>query len=268
MIPVLDKTLADLNDLLDIKVHSPNPSFGIESGIQAERDQILDFVENGEVDRASYHLVRLQMFSKHLNEVRVLNPGYFSDKVEDLTSETGGNYYGDRFEIDVAASLLRKGIKFKRVEPPDFRFSYDGDELDIEAKSAHFESSDADIKEKIKRAIRSKTDDSYSHPTGVVFIDLTNVFFEGLRRNITVDSPTLRQWADETTTNFPSVSVGAIVFFNYVVETSEEGQTGLHHAYTIYENSDMSDTLLEFLADHFEIDEEFEIMAPYSFDIP
>jgi len=265
---VLDRILADIGILLDINtLQSPNGTDSIEDQIRQDKSQIIEFLESGETDRARWHINRLAMFAKHLQEVRESDQELFLKFKEELISDQGGDYYGTRFELDIAASLLRKGHSFDHIDPPDFRIDFGSGDVDIEATSVHFAGGDRTIEEKVKSAIYRKTNSAYSHRNGAIFIDTTNIQFAAFERGKRLDGDVLEEWAKEVYQNFPSVEVGSVVFFVYLVEREDDSQTGLHHNYQRTDRRKIGTELQEFLDQEYPI-EDFEVSDPFAYSSP
>ncbi len=86
-------------------------------------------------------------------------------------------YFGVRFEINIAASLIRKRINFSKTESPDFTIQMGTKDIYIECGSSHLaRPKSVDLKYKIGSIIREKATKVYCNSDTALFIDATNIF--------------------------------------------------------------------------------------------
>jgi len=119
------------------------------------------------------HLTVIEKYDKHLLAV-------FRKKLKKITVE---RYYGERLEINTAATLIQKDIKFTKRESPDFDIFENSDTCHIECTSTHLTKNSLKNKDdifKIKKAIQEKSKKPYCNKQTALFIDITNLFYFGL----------------------------------------------------------------------------------------
>ena len=156
------------------------------------------------------------MFLKHLKEVKESRPELYKFfKNEIKNAGPYDNFFGIRFELNIAASLIRKGISFKKQETPDFVLSEEMNNIGIECSSVRtrkFEKK-PDLNYKIIAQLREKKKRKYSTQNTLLFLDATNIAHQLNNNRIQLDYPSLK---DET---FEANSDGffdAILIFFYV----------------------------------------------------
>ncbi|AOV95332.1 hypothetical protein AQV86_05440 [Nanohaloarchaea archaeon SG9] len=227
--------------------------------LPGENDQITDYMRDvaeetirlhnaGEYERRDYNLLRLKMFAKHLSEVKSTREELFDEFREELKKEDYDNYFGTRFEIDVAASLIRKDIDFEHPDPPDF--DVQDKNVDIECQSSHFSGGDRTIEEKIKQTIGSKSGKDYYNQSNALFVDMTNIYFSSADRDEDISREKVKKWVRENFEVFDR-KIGSLVLFTYVADASS-GNSRLHHSYLRFDNYENKpkEELVEFLDQH------------------
>jgi hypothetical protein len=162
-----------------------------------------------------YELARLTMLAKHLEDVRQHDMKmleYLRKKI----NRDDANYYGFRFELAVTASLLRRGVPFKRAESPDFILQWEGHEIAIECTSRHFSGVRADnLAMKLESAIVEKSKKGYAKPDTALFAEVTNIYHYGvLHTDKTILSPELKTF---TKNSLQSSRFGSIVWFVFLL---------------------------------------------------
>jgi len=124
-----------------------------------------------------YELARLAMLVKHLQHIERYDFRLLQ-KFREKINRSDSDYYGVRFEVAVASSLIRKGVQFTHPDPPDFRITYDGSAICIECASRHVsQDKPLDIVLEIKRAINRKSRRRYDIPRCALFVDITNLYY-------------------------------------------------------------------------------------------
>lgn len=227
--------------------------------LPGENDQITDYIRDmgeetirlhnaGEYERRDYNLLRMKMFAKHLSEVKDGREELFEEFKEELKKEDYDNYFGTRFEIDIAASLIRKEIDFNHPDPPDFDIQ--DKDVAVECQSAHFSGGDRTIAEKIKQTIGSKSDKDYYNESSALFVDVTNIYFNSADRDVDISREKVEEWVRETFEVFDR-EIGSVILFTYVADASSQG-SGLNHSYLRFDNQENEPTeeLVDFLDEY------------------
>lgn len=184
------------------------------------------------------------MFLKHLKEIREADSGLFGDFQEELKKEDYDTYYGTRFEIDCAASLIRKGVDFSHPDPPDFVIDAEGEPV-IECTTSHLSGGSRTIEEKFKQSLINKSGKPYFTSDAGLFIDITNLIFTSARNQTELTEKKIKRWVEECLHNF-NLDIGSILIFTYMVETNGD-HPGIGHHYWRVENQGAEGSLVEFL---------------------
>jgi hypothetical protein len=76
----------------------------------------------GRFAERDYALYRLAFFARHLHEVQLKRPELFRIFRRRIKkSRSDEEFYGIRFEIKMASTLVRHNVAFKMPEPPDIK---------------------------------------------------------------------------------------------------------------------------------------------------
>jgi hypothetical protein len=185
------------------------------------------------------------MFLKHLKEIEENNSDLLDDFREELKKEDYDNYYGTRFEIDIAASLLRKGISFNHPDPPDFVINTGDGETIIECTTSHLSGGDRTIEEKLNQSLISHSDRPYFNSNMGLFIDITNLMYHAVNDGVEFTGDLVKGWTKECIKNF-DLGMGSVLIYVYIVDRS--GNTpGIGHHYWRLDTDTAEDTLTDFL---------------------
>jgi len=209
---------------------------------------ILRHHNSGNSGERDYHLLRLQMFLKHLKKIEERDPDLFSDFREELKKEDYDNYYGTRFEIDCAASLFRKGVDFSHPDPPDFVIDTEGKPV-IECTTSHISGGNRTVEQKLKQSIISKSGKPYFTSNSAIFIDITNLAYAAVNNETELTGELVKRWMNECISNF-NLNIGSILIFMYLIETRGD-ESSIGHHYWRLENQGVDDTLVRFLNEHY-----------------
>lgn len=96
---------------------------------------------NGSPDESQRIKLRLLYFVKHLKELAELKPSAL-EKFRSRLRSTGddvANFYGTMFEVEIGASLARKGLSFEEGERPDFEVEFSEETVGIECTIGRIE---------------------------------------------------------------------------------------------------------------------------------
>ncbi len=80
--------------------------------------QVIEYNNKHDYQMRNCELGKLAMLSKHLVEIKNSDEklfGYFKSRFRKNIKNLG-EYYGVRCELNIAASLIRKNIKFRKTE--------------------------------------------------------------------------------------------------------------------------------------------------------
>jgi len=216
--------------------------------VPGQKDQITEYIHNvqahilqlnnsGKLKRRDYHLLRLKMFAKHLEELKKSDENLFEDFKNKLKKENYHNYFGTRFEIDMAAFLVRKNVDFEHPDPPDFKIKER--DIAIECGSGHFSGGDRTIREKIEQTVDNKSDKPYYNSNNALFIDLTNIFYHSASRESEASGENIKKWIRSHLETF-NLDIGSVILFTYVADASKNN-SGLYHNYLRVDNENAKD---------------------------
>ena len=202
--------VAKLSELLGVKFYTDEEN---DSPIGRGLSDIIRYHDAGLYDIRDCELARVQLLIKHLEEIKAYNNDLL-DIFRKKINRDDANYYGFRFEVAIAASLIRKDINFIKTESPDFAIKYDGKNIFIETTTSHIESKkEKSIKEKIRRAVNRKSRKQYCDLSTALFIDVTNIVHHGLIRDELRTDKDLRNYVTKLLKN---TSFGSILLFVYI----------------------------------------------------
>lgn len=126
-------------------------------------------------------LYLLEYFAKHLREMDDAAPDLLQIfRREFRRSRTESQFVGLRFEAYVAASFIRKGIRFDKSESPDFRLKELGCNVECTTTMVTDERTDRDLSYKVVSAIRKKAKSESHRSDCALFIDITNLLYSSL----------------------------------------------------------------------------------------
>jgi len=175
---------------------------------------VMNYHNSGRYEERDYELARLLMLVKHLEEIKKYDVNLLNE-LRSKINRDDANYFGFRFEVAIASSLIRKKVKFIKTESPDYKISHNGKEIYIETTSTHItKPSLKDLKHKIKAAIRKKSKKNYCQPNTALFIDITNIYFHNLLRKQLIQSKELKNYVKDI---LKKAKFGSVVMFAYIL---------------------------------------------------
>ena len=215
-----------------------------ETPLARSLSQILVFHNQRNYEHRQHELTRLQFFVKHLRELETHDSKLLRHfKREIRRAGSNDSFFGVRFEVNIAASLVRKKVEFVKQEAPDFFLDEVG--VAIECSSVHIRSNrqKIDYGYKITSCIHSKQKKEYANPETALFVDYTNV----LQRAWSLD----KEIAKATIlAAYDSRSFGSVVLFHYIINRAEER---IESNYVRQDHVDCANELKQFLDNHFPI---------------
>ncbi len=220
------------------------------SWLRQSLDQIEASNQKGEKLQSDYQMSIMLMLVKHLQEIEDYDLSMlkeFRNRLYDVTNID--DYFGVRSEINAAASLIRKGIKFSKTESPDFTVQMGPTSVYIECGSSHLaKPKSGDLKYKIASLIRKKSKKVYCNFDTALFIDATNVFHNTPQEVLlTAAQFKIRTFIKVTV---DSTSIGNVTVFSYVWNKDlNEFQSNYHRI----DNKNISKPLTEFLDQFYSI---------------
>lgn len=211
----LAENIADLKKLLGKQVVE-EASYA-KHPIRQSIDRVLTYHDSGDYASRDYENSSLSLFVKNLNEIRSHDKKLlrlFRGALQSCNSDT---YFGYRFEVSVASSLIRGQVPFVKMERPDFRLLDQWDGLCIECGSTHLSEPKlgiADLKYKVGSVIREKSQHDYCDAGSALFIDFTNINYHSTLQEILPGVNELKGYvADQLQVS----GFGSVILWTYIV---------------------------------------------------
>ncbi len=248
----------ELNKLLGMRFINGNVSS--KSLIGQSLKRIIEYHNQGEYLRRDYEFSKMTMLVKHLKEIAKYDINLLNAfKKQIHRSGTRDKYFGVRFKINIAASLIRKNIKFTKSEFPDFTIHKENKNIFIECGSAHLSKPKlGDIKYKIRSVINKKSSKPYCDPITSLFIDITNIYYNSLINEILLERDEIREYVKNV---LEHTQVGNVTLFIYILN---KDLNRFESVYTRIDNKNIDETLLNFLNECYPLGEH----TVYKFAIP
>lgn len=168
---------------------------------------------------------------------------------------SGNTSWGLRFEIDIASSLIAKGIPFDLGKDLPGGDNKNGDfcvrDVSIECTTTHVNQKKfSDFLYKIEGAVRAKSKKPYCHERTAIFIDITNLFYNRALQETPITDVEFRSFLKELLLkyNFGSI-VASLWFFNRQSEPII-----FQNLFIREDGENASKELEEFLSDDFGLD--------------
>lgn len=255
--------MSKIANLLEMRF-TPQSEEGMEEFLYQISKGVLQLHRNQNTLARDYELARLAMFAKHLTEVHENNTKLFNQYKQELNEIGYDRYFGVRFELDTAASLIRKDVAYEHPDPPDFVIQREQGEIAIECTTSHFSGGERTAREKYTQFLTSKSSKDYFNEGTALFVDVTNIDYSEAHTDEPnkISSEEEKKWVRECSDNF-NLDIGSVILFRYVGHG-----TGVGHHYRrcdIQEN--ISQELREFLDDYYPISEVSTQTSPYHFSV-
>lgn len=242
-----DYISAGLAQLLDMKF-TPPFSCATEEHIAKTFRNANKAIDDGNTDEARFLILIPAKLLQCLNTIQAYDEDLLREFRNDFHEVEFDRYYGVRCEVETGRSLLLHGFGFEHPDPPDFRFNYEGESLEIECTSTHVESS-TEYRQKICDVIHDKAG-KYSGGSTALFIDVTNILYHSVEEGEKVTRENLKDWITEDTEIF-NWETGSILLWSYVYEKNTKR---FHHAYIRSDTPNIGTDLESFLDENYPID--------------
>jgi uncharacterized protein YqgQ len=229
--------------------------------LRASLDRIKDLHKQDQPVLKDYEMSIIAMLVKDLQEIEEYDVSLLKKFKNNLYESVGiDEYFGVRFEINIAASLIRNGIKFLKTESPDFTIQMETKSIYVECGSSHLSKpKSVDLKYKIVSEIREKAKKKYCNPDTALFIDATNIFHSTPKEILITPSQfQIRTHIKETleATNFGNVTV-----FSYLLN---KDRNRFESNYQRTDHKNISKPLKQFLNKFYPIGE----VIVFNFEVP
>ncbi len=241
----LAATVGELNRLLGTRLVPGHP--GDASPIGRSFRAVLALHNRGDYRHRDYELLRLQFLALHLQRIEQARPELLRHyKRRLMRAGSTDSFFGVRFEVNIASSLLRKGVAFDASERPDFTIS--APPVGLECTSARLRTahSKTDLTYKVRSAVHQKKSRGYATPSTALFIDITNL----AHISSSFDPAPFRVAAATALAQSP---FGAILMFTYLVYPLSGTLSRIESNYIRVDHPGISPKLTQFLDEHFPI---------------
>ena len=141
---VFGGTINALNQLLGTRYLRTKqlPSDPIGENIK----QVMAHYRAGRRAERDWEAFRLGMLAMELHELREGRPDVVPELRRALRRATRNEYFGARFEVEIAVLLHRMNLDFAKSESPDFVIALgDGEQIFVECASANVQGPKADL---------------------------------------------------------------------------------------------------------------------------
>lgn len=212
-------------------------------------NMILDYQNRGDIALRDYQLAKIQFLVQDLQTIERYSPDLLSYFRRQLRKNPYKNeYIGIRFEIKVAASLIKKEIDFEKTESPDFSVKRP-DQIFIECGSCNVSSpKQIKIETKVKSTIIQKNKKKYSNKNTVLFIDITNINYNCVNSGSIIDFEKVKESISREILN---TNFGSIILFTYI---ANRDINRLEHSYIRTDNRIIDEKLADFLNKFYSIE--------------
>ena len=207
-------------------------------------NEILQYSNSGNTLSRDTELNRLWYLTEQLEVLKQSDIKLFKYFIKELKKQdTQDAFWGIRFEISTAVSLINKDVKFKKQERPDFII----DSIEIECSSMHLRKKNdkVDYNYKISSLINKKVKLGYCSNSTVLFVDLTNMYYNLISKNVKIDTVIIKEF---TKKELIKTNVGSILLFS-IVHTSD----GVGSYFNRIDNTVIDENLRLFLDKHYSI---------------
>lgn len=243
------KSLLNLNNQQDFEKHVPL--------IHDELSLVMEYVDGRNYQLAVLLILQLKQLVEDIQIVKLNDEIKFNIfRNENLKHKEDNAYYGFRFELNIWASLIKKGVSVIKSERPDFEIN--DLKVYIEATSCRKRGDKkyVDFPLKIKSVINKKLENrgEYMNLSTVLAIDITNLYHEDSKANFETNN--YSEIVDEIKEYILNKEVGCILLFTYYLV---KYPMGYQSSYIRIDNKSIDNNLVKFLDDNFPMGE-FQII--------
>lgn len=140
---------------------------------------------------------KLNLLFENLRIIKERNPQFFDYVKKTLRGITKRDeFFGIRFEVNIGKTLTEKKIKVHKTDHPlpDFQIEVDGMNTFIECTSSHLsQTENVDITTKLQYAYDVKSSKPYANNNTALFIDITNLYYQVVRKGQIIESDEILQ---------------------------------------------------------------------------
>lgn len=202
-------TVLKLNRLLGTRFVPDHPSS--KSPLGASLAGVLNHHNSGNLRHRDFELQKLQFLVQNLQQLEKSQPNLLQHYSKNLRQAgSTDSFFGTRFEINIASSLLMKGVALNKCERPDFLIKNSNVGIECTSARLRIAQTKKDLSYKIGASIYKKASKGYASRSIALFIDNTNL----AHNTKPFDSEPFRRAA---TANEDKSPFGAILLFFYLM---------------------------------------------------
>ena len=206
----------------------------METPVGETLSRILRYNNEARIPDRDLEMRKLSMFCRHLQIVRESRPELFRCYRKRLRSQdSSDSFFGARFEVNIAASLIRKGLNFETPDPPDFQLASAECDLSLECTSARIRGTrTAHFGRKVVLVVSQKLKSLVTDPSSTaVLVDITNVFHKAARSD---DKPVVPKIVEAVREKLATVDLASVFLFHYIYDG-----IGMHSGYQRVDNQNI-----------------------------
>lgn len=244
--------VSELNRLLNMRFvwdGHDYKSTGLKTPIGESVIMVGVYHNKGDHDNRDVEIAKLGLLVQHLQRIEKYDKNLlkeFKNKIYEVRNNWE-LYFGLRMEINVAASLIMKNVKFVKTEAPDFTIL--DKRIYIECGSIHvIKTESLNMIDKIRSAIVNKSNKPYCSPATALFLDTTNIDFSYLSKGMLMAEDEIKRSVKCVLESAKS-KFGSLLLFSYFMTVNKV----FHSGYLRVDNSTINKALLEFLDVHYPI---------------
>lgn len=236
-----------ISDFFNYKIFPSHPDNFTHIG--ALLNQIIDYHNKGEILYRNMELNRILFLIQHLEIIKEHDSSLLKYFIRELKKQgTQDVFWGVRFELGTAVSLINKNIPFLKQESPDFILS---NQCSIECSSARIrkENDKTDLDYKILSVINKKGKEEYCSNSLVLFIDITNLVYDLHKRNQYINTSKTKEFVKNKIQDY---DMGSIIFFSHIHPKNEDN---IRSVYNRIDNESIDSELKKFLDTYYSFGE-------------
>lgn len=215
---------------------------------------VLGYHNNTDYLDRDFQLARLNLLLKDFEMVKNYEKEMFKHFIGEMKSVGYDEYFGTRFEVDIAKSLIKKDVNFSKIESPDFSVEKTYKNIFIECSSSHMSKiqnkRDLEYKlNKIWEVVEKKKSKDYNKPDTALFIEITNLYYnQEMKGSQTLKSRELEKYVKLGDSDF-----GSIVFFVFL---GNPKKSRFETHYIRNDNKNVNEELKDFLEENYPVEDD------------
>ena len=163
---------------------------------------------------------RIGIFAMQMEKLSKIRPSIFATFRRKSKKISKSEYFGYRFEIQTAMTLIDSQIPFEKREAPDFEIYHDENAtVFIECTSTNLSTPRyKDVTYKLSSAIAKKAQKPYCNKQTALFLDFTNVFYRSVEARKIINTGIVESVVIKNSTGTSFGAVCACSMINVVNE--------------------------------------------------